>query len=83
MSFTLENVVPWGRSYEEYVSMFKLTSLDLQKKILGCGDGPANFNSKMNKIGQPITSIDPVYQFSTNEIKGRISETYKEILEQL
>ena len=83
MSFTLENVVPWGRSYEEYVSMFKLTSLDLQKKILGCGDGPASFNSKMNKNGKPITSIDPVYQFSMNEIKGRVSETYKEILEQL
>lgn len=83
MSFTLENVVPWGRSYEEYVSMFKLTSFDLEKKILGCGDGPASFNSKMNKNGQPITSIDPVYQFSMNEIKCRVSETYKEILVQL
>ena len=83
MSFTLENVVPWGRSFEEYVSMFKLTSLDLQKKILGCGDGPASFNSEMNKAGQQITSIDPIYQFSTNEIEVRISETYKEILGQL
>ena len=83
MSFTLENVVPWGRSFDEYVSMFKLSSLDLQKEILGCGDGPASFNSKMKKLGHPIISIDPIYQFSTNEIEGRISETYKEILEQL
>jgi len=83
MSFTLENVVPWGRSFEEYVSMFKLTSEDLQKKILGCGDGPASFNSKMNMTGQPIISIDPIYQFSAQEIEVRISETYKEILGQL
>lgn len=83
MSFTLENVVPWGRSFEEYVSMFKITSLDLQKNLLGCGDGPASFNSTMNKTGHSITSIDPIYQFSTGEIEGRISETYKEILEQL
>ena len=74
MSFTLENVVPWGRSFEEYVSMFKLTSFDLQRKILGCGDGPASFNSIMKKEGKPITSIDPIYQFATNEIEGRISE---------
>jgi len=83
MAFTLENVVPWGRSFEEYVSMFKLTSDDLQKKILGCGDGPASFNSRMNKAGQSITSIDPIYQFSANEIEGRISATYDEVLGQL
>lgn len=83
MSFTLENVVPWGRSFDEYVGMFKLTSTDLQKKILGCGDGPASFNSIMNKNGQPMISVDPIYQFSAKEIEGRISETYREILKQL
>lgn len=83
MAFTLDNVVPWGRSFEEYVSMFKLTPADLQKKILGCGDGPASFNSEMNQAGQPITSVDPIYQFSADEIEGRISATYKEVLGQL
>jgi len=83
MAFTLEKVVPWGRSFEEYVSMFNLTPDDLCKKILGCGDGPASFNSQMNKADRSIISIDPIYQFSTEEIEGRISETYKEILKQL
>ena len=83
MAFTLETVVPWGRSYEEYVSMFTLTELDLQKNILGCGDGPASFNAQMNKAGRVVTSIDPIYQFSTDEIKARIDETYAEVLEQL
>ena len=47
MGFTLENVVPWGRSYDEYVSMFDLTEVDLGLRLLGCGDGPAGFNAAL------------------------------------
>lgn len=39
MAFTLDKVVPWGRSYDEYVAMFALSSDDLRRRILGCGDG--------------------------------------------
>lgn len=39
MGLVLDNVVPWGRSYEEYVAMFVLDTHDLGLKILGCGDG--------------------------------------------
>ena len=42
MSFTLEKVVPWGRSFDEYTAMFSLTETELEKHILGCGDGPAS-----------------------------------------
>jgi hypothetical protein len=83
MAFILKNVVPWGRSFEEYLSMFELTEGDLQKKILGCGDGPAGFNARMNNAGHPIISIDPIYSFAAREIEDRISETYKEIVDQL
>ena len=79
----LSNVVPWGRSFNEYQAMFSLNKIDLKKTILGCGDGPASFNSKMNKAGQSIASVDPIYKFSTKEIENRISETYREVLEQL
>jgi hypothetical protein len=34
--FTLDRVVPWGRSFDEYSRMFTLTSTDLRSKILGC-----------------------------------------------
>jgi len=40
MGFTLAKVVPWGRSYDEYIRMFSLTEADLGLRILGCGDGP-------------------------------------------
>ena len=38
--FTLDKVVPWGRSFDEYRRMFALTEIDLRRTIVGCGDGP-------------------------------------------
>lgn len=82
MSFTLSAVVPWGRSYDEYLAMFALSPADLQQKILGCGDGPASFNSTLASLGGAIVSVDPAYAFSAAEIQKRISETYDLVLEQ-
>lgn len=83
MGFTLEKVVPWGRSYDEYVSMFDLTEADLELRILGCGDGPAAFNSELTKRGGNIVSVDPIYVFDADQIKGRISETYAAVMAQM
>ena len=82
MSFSLSEVVPWGRSYDEYVSMFSLSSQDLRQNILGCSDGPASFNSILTRGGGPIVSVDPVYAFSKKEIEKRIGETYDVVLDQ-
>jgi hypothetical protein len=82
MSFTLTEVVPWGRSYDEYVSMFALSSADLKHKILGCGDGPASFNRRLSSKGGSVLSVDPVYAFTAAQIKKRIQETYEVVLEQ-
>ena len=48
MLITYENVLPWGRSYDEYLRMFGLSEADLDKRFLGCGDGPAAFNAQLN-----------------------------------
>lgn len=74
MSFTLEDVVPWGRSFDEYVEMFALTARDLDERILGCGDGPASFNSVLTARGGRVVSVDPIYRFSGEEIGSRIDE---------
>ena len=79
----LENVVPWGRNLEEYQKMFRLSKEDLQLKILGCGDGPSSFNFEVTKIGGDITSLDPIYQFTQDEIQQRIDETSSVVSEQL
>jgi hypothetical protein len=83
MGFTLEKVVPWGRSYDEYVSMFGLTEVDLGLRILGCGDGPAAFNSVLTKQGGNVVSVDPIYVFDAEQIRRRISETYETVMAQM
>jgi hypothetical protein len=75
-----ENIVPWGRSFEEYVRMLNLKPGDLNKRILSCGDGPASFNAAMNTTGLNVTSIDPIYQYSKKQIKDRIKETINEVM---
>ena len=82
MSFTLDHVVPWGRSFDEYVRMFYLTEEDLNRRILGCADGPSSFNSEMKPHGHRVISCDPLYRFSAKEIESRISETYDTVIEQ-
>ena len=83
MPFALEDVVPWGRSMQEYVAMFGLSEQDLDSRILGCADGPASFNAEMNAQGRRVVSVDPVYQFTGEEIRRRIDATYSTVMEQL
>ena len=82
MSFTLSQVVPWGRSFDEYVAMFALTDVDLGSRILGCGDGPASFNAVLTRRGGHVVSVDPLYRFLQDDIRERIRRTYTEVLEQ-
>ncbi|MGF7141368.1 hypothetical protein [Roseimarinus sediminis] len=77
-----EKIVPWGRSYTEYVSMFHLSPGFLSQKVLGCGDGPAAFNSVANAFGGHVTSIDPIFELSKKEIEKRINETFTEVIDQ-
>lgn len=82
MSFTLNQVVPWGRSFDEYVAMFALTDVDLGGLILGCGDGPASFNAVLTRRGGRVISVDPLYRFSQDDIRERIHQAYAEVMEQ-
>ena len=77
----LEGVVPWGRSKDEYVGMFGLTSRDLAASILDCAGGPSSFNAEMNREGHEVVSCDPVYRFSAAEISGRIDEVFGPVME--
>jgi hypothetical protein len=79
----LEEVVPWGRNLAEYRSMFNLSATDLNAKILGCGDGPASFNAEMNELGHSVVSIDPIYQFSAEQIEQRVRATYEPVISQV
>ena len=83
MVVKLEKIVPFGRSLDEYIRMFDLSSEDLQKRILGAGDGPASFNAEGTAKGYKITSIDPIYQFDGAEIKQRFDAVVDNIIGQV
>ncbi|NEO28232.1 MAG: class I SAM-dependent methyltransferase [Kamptonema sp. SIO4C4] len=81
--FKLENVVPWGRSLQNYCEMFNLGEAEFQGKILDCAGGPSSFNAEMTGLGRSVVSCDPIYQFTVDDLKGRIQATYPVILEGL
>ena len=83
IEYTLQSIVPWGRTLREYQAMFLLGEEELQQKILGCGDGPASFNVEARKIGTTVTSIDPTYAFSKEELEQRIDEVADEVISQV
>jgi len=82
MAFKLDDVVPWGRSFDEYLRMFDLTKDELTFSILSCGDGPASFNSVMNRLGNKVISCDPIYQLTAHELQMRITKTSDKVMEE-
>ena len=83
MAFKLAEIVPWGRTFEEYVAMFSLQPADLEKSILGCGDGPASFNVIATQRGHSVVSADPLYALTGSVIRDRIEETIPEVIAQI
>ena len=83
VDFKLENVVPWGRSFQDYSRMFTLSNQDLQKSILDCAGGPSSFNAEQYQAGNIVVSCDPIYQFTIEQIQNRITETYPIIIKGL
>lgn len=81
--FKLDSVVPWGRNISEYRKMFMLSDDDMNGKIAGFGDGPASFNSQATELGFSVTSFDPVYQFTREQIKKRIEEVRHIVMAQM
>ena len=82
MAFELSKVVPWGRTLEEYKTMFTLSEEDLKKSIASFGDGPASFNTEMTKLNNNVTSFDPIYQFTKEQLVNRIKETKDIVMKQ-
>jgi hypothetical protein len=83
MTFILKSVVPWGRSFDEYVAMFNLSDDDLKRSIIGCGDGPAGFNARMHEHGHRVVSCDPLYMYSCDQIEQAILAARDEVMQQV
>ena len=79
----LKDIVPWGRSFDEYRRMFALTDADLSGRILGCADGPASFNAEAAALGMRVVSCDPIYVFGAAEIARRIQDCSGDVMSQV
>ena len=80
MPFSIDRVVPWGRTFAEYRAMFDLSAADLCRRILGCGDGPASFNAELTTLGGRVVSVDPLYAFPGKAIERRVEETFEVVM---
>lgn len=83
MAFQLNSVVPWGRTFDEYRKMFLLDDVDRSKRIAGFGDGPASFNYEAAKKGYSVTSFDPIYQYTEDQLRQRIGEVRTVVMGQM
>lgn len=83
MSVRLDQIVPWGRSFDEYRLMFNLTDRELGGRILGCGDGPASFNAELTRRGGRVVSCDPIYLFEGPQIRSRFDAAAQTIISQV
>ena len=83
MVMKLEKVVPFGRSLDEYKNMFAFSNSDLNKKIIGVGDGPASFNAEMFALGKSVVSVDPLYAFRAEEIEQQFESVVDNIISQV
>jgi hypothetical protein len=83
MSVHLDEVVPFGRSLDEYIRMFNLTPCDRNQPILGIADGPASFNAEGTRLGYQITSVDPLYVFTADQIQQQFEAVVDNIITQI
>jgi SAM-dependent methyltransferase len=83
MALDLQHVIPFGRSKAEYELMFNLTPDDLNKTIVGVGDGTASFNAEMAAQGNFVTSVDPLYEFSATAIAQQFNAVVDRIFTQI
>jgi len=83
MATQFDQIVPWGRSYNEYCLMFSLSGQDLSGGVLDCGGGPASFTAELSACGHRAVSVDPVYAYSGSEIRARFEAEVESMMSQV
>lgn len=83
MAVQFDQIVPWGRLRREYELMFRLTAEDLSSGVLDCGGGPASFTAEGSASGYRIISIDPIYAFSSADIRARFETVADSMIAQM
>jgi hypothetical protein len=68
----IERIVFIGRTFEEYLDMFSLSTEELKgKKILDCPAGACSFTAGGNKIGLDVTACDIAYYHEGEALENK------------
>jgi hypothetical protein len=78
-----DGVVPWGRSFDEYVRMFALTGEDLGRSLLDVAAGPSSFAAEVRRRGGRVVAADPLYALTADDIRSRVEAVRADIMDQV
>lgn len=81
MAKFFDDIIPLGRSGEEYLQMFNLYNIHENRSFIDCGSGPSSFNALMNAAGKKVVSVDPLYHYDISEITQRVKNGFDRVVE--
>ncbi|RUS46080.1 SAM-dependent methyltransferase [Cohnella sp. AR92] len=68
----LSRIVFIGRTFDEYMSMFKLTETELRgRSILDCPAGACSFTAHANELGADVTAADIAYYHGAEDLQRK------------
>lgn len=68
----INGVTALGFGLKEYIKMFGLTDIELEKNILDCRAGASCFAAEMQQQGKTVTACDPLYQLPVEKVEGLV-----------
>lgn len=80
----LERIVFIGRTFEEYLRMFKLEREELAgRRILDCPSGACSFTAVAQQFGAAATAVDIAYSYSAEELEQKGLQDVEHVMFQL
>lgn len=83
MGHHTETAFGWIHTYEDYLNMFKLSDLDLNKRIIVYPADISNFAQIMNKNNNKVICLDEKYNYSLEEIRAYGNQRQIQLKEKL
>jgi hypothetical protein len=81
MAKFLDDIIPLGRSGQEYLQMFNLYNIHENRSFIDCGSGPSSFNAFMTQEGKRVVSVDPLYHSDAASIAERVKSSFDKVVE--
>ena len=79
--FDISSVALFGRTFDEYLSMFALAPAALEgRRVVDVAAGPSSFAAEAHARGIAAVAVDPMYGFSAGVLETHIRSDYARVL---